>query len=290
MRVPASQSTPADRGVFDGGLRRPLVITADDLGFSAAVTRGILDAHRTGIVRSASLLVTYPGSAEAAALAACEGGLEVGLHLDLVGGLPAADPSAVRSLIDRDGRFRPLGAFVRRLLTGRVRARDVATEVRAQARRARSLGIAPLAWDSHRHVHLIPFVARVVGAVAREEGVRWLRRGHSPGWARGWKPRALSASTTLSERWFRGIAGNDWYVDLSSWRTHDPADLRRMPIGRGVGELGCHPADVDDEPHARDALAGRRVAELAMLTEPALLAALAGDVGWRVPARSSAGG
>ncbi|MDP9266565.1 MAG: ChbG/HpnK family deacetylase [Chloroflexota bacterium] len=255
------------------------------------MTRGILEAHRNGIVRSASLLVTYPESAEAAGLAACERGLEVGLHLDLVGAGPAADPSAVRSIVDREGRFHPLGVFVRRILTGRVRASDIATEVRAQARRARSFGISPLAWDSHRHVHLIPFVARVVGALAREEGVRWLRRGRSPRAARGWKPRALSISTLASEGFFRGIPGNDWYLDLSSWRPQpDPATLGRLPMTRGSGELGCHPGEIDDRPDPADALAGRRVAELALLTEPAVLAALGRAVAWRVPARSARGG
>ncbi len=255
------------------------------------MTRGILAAYRNGIVRSASLLVTFPGSAEAAALAVRESGLEVGLHLDLVGGRPATDPSAVRSIVDGDGRFHPLGAFVRRLVTGRVRAGEIATEVRAQAMRARSFGIAPLAWDSHRHVHLIPFIARVVGGVARDEGVRWLRRGRSPDVARGWKPRALSVSTVASERFFGGIPGNDWYLDLSSWRPRPgPAALALLARAPGSGELGCHPGQLDDGPDAGDALALQRVAELATLTEPALRAALAHQVGWRVPARSAHGG
>ena len=263
------------------------MITADDLGLSAPVTRGILDAHRRGIVRSASLLVTYPGSAEAAALAACEPGLEVGLHLDLVGGQPAADPSAVRSLVDDDGRFRSLSAFVGRLLTGRVRAREVAIEIRAQARRARSFGISPLAWDSHRHVHLMPFVARIVGPLAREEGVRWLRRAASPGAARGWKPWALSVSTAASEESFRDLPGNDWYLDLSSWRRRDPWALRRLPTDARTGELGCHPGEADEGSGGRDPLARRRVAELAMLTRPETVAALAARVRWRVPTASS---
>lgn len=266
-----------------------LAVTADDLGLSRAVTKGILEAHRNGIVRSASLLVTYPASAEAAALAGCESALEVGLHVDLVGGSPTADPSAVRSLIDREGRFLPLAGFVRRLVTGRVRASDIATEVRAQATRARSLGIAPLAWDSHLHTHLIPFVARVVGAVAREEGVRWLRRGRSPHGGGGWKPRAVSLSTLASEAFFRGIPGNDWYQDLSSWRPElDAAALARIAALRGSGELGCHPGEIDDAGDQRDALAGR-AAELAFLTDPAVVVALRDKIAWRVRAGSPAG-
>ncbi len=75
-----------------------LVVTADDLGYSEGVDRAILHAHREGIVRSTSLLVTFPRAAEAAALARAEPGLEVGLHLDLVEGTPVSYPAAVRTL------------------------------------------------------------------------------------------------------------------------------------------------------------------------------------------------
>ena len=142
-----------------------IVVTADDLGLSAGVTRGILEAHRRGVVRSTSLLVTFPAAQEAAELALAERELEVGLHLDLVGGQPVSDPATVPSLCDEDGRFYPLPVFTRRVFTGRVRATDLALELRAQAARARSWGIPALAWDSHRHVHLMPPVALVVGRV-----------------------------------------------------------------------------------------------------------------------------
>jgi len=82
-----------------------VVVTADDLGLSPGVTRGIFEAHRRGVVRSTSLLVTFASSAEAAALARAEPDLEVGLHIDLVGGGPVSDPAAVPSLCDREGRF-----------------------------------------------------------------------------------------------------------------------------------------------------------------------------------------
>ena len=132
-----------------------LVITADDLGLSPAVTKGILESHRRGVVRSASLSVTADSSAEAAAQARMEPDLEIGLHIDLVGGWPVTDPAVVPTLVDGEGRFLGLSELTKRLFSGRVRAGELAAEVRAQAALARSWGILPLAWDSHRHVHLI---------------------------------------------------------------------------------------------------------------------------------------
>jgi len=252
-----------------------LVVTADDLGLSPAVTRGILEAHRAGVVRSASLLATYPGGEEAAALARTERDLEVGLHLDLVGGEPAAGAGAVPSLVGGDGRFHPLRAFALRLGTGRIRPSDLAREIRAQVRRVRGWGIEPCAWDSHRHTHLLPQVARVVGAVAREEGVRWVRRAAPPTMPRSPKAASLAAATAVASFFLRGIPGNDWFVDLTSARPAlDAADVALLAAHGSVGELGAHPGHVDDALRARDSLAEARERDLALLTDPLLVSAI----------------
>jgi len=260
-----------------------LVVTADDLGLTDGVTRGILEAHRRGIVRSTSLLVTYPGSEAAAALAREESDLEVGLHIDLVGGTPAGPRAKVGSLIEMDGRFPRLREFVGRLVSQRVSARELADEIRAQVARARSWGTPAAAWDSHRHVHEIPFVARVMGVVARQEGARWVRRVRpAPVW-RGAKPLALAASAALSERYYRGLGGNSWYVDLSSWRPRDASAVALLAAYAGIGEIGAHPGYADDALRREDTLTDRRDADLRLLTDPLLRSVLGRDaVSWRV--------
>src|SRR5437867_3546992 len=223
--VPRGRAPDVPRPLPDPAQRAPralrpvtVVVTADDLGLSPGVTRGIFEAHRRGVVRSTSLLVTFASSAEAAALARAEPDLEVGLHIDLVGGGPVSDPAAVPSLCDREGRFFRLAELARRLVTGRVRPADIAAEVRAQAALARSWGHAALAWDSHRHVHLLPPVALVVGRVARDEGVRWIRRACPPRLWTAPKEAALRVATFASAPAYRGIGGNRWYVDITSER------------------------------------------------------------------------
>jgi chitin disaccharide deacetylase len=74
---------------------RYLIVNADDFGASAGVNRGIAEAHRRGIVTSASLMVETSGSEEAARLARQSPALSVGLHVRLEG---RKEPSA--DLID----------------------------------------------------------------------------------------------------------------------------------------------------------------------------------------------
>jgi predicted glycoside hydrolase/deacetylase ChbG (UPF0249 family) len=259
-----------------------LVVTADDLGLSSGVTRGILEAHRGGIVRSTSLIVTFPAAQEGAALALAERDLEVGLHLDLVGGRPASDPAAVPSLCDDDGRFYALPIFTRRLFTGRIRPSELAAELRAQAARARSWGVPALAWDSHRHVHLLPPVALVVGHVARDLGVRWVRRARAPRLRRQLKTASLHAASVVSDLAFRGIRGPSWYVDITSLRPRlDAAGVALLAAYGGLGELSGHPGYVDGDLSSADA-AVQRADDLALLTDPLLRTALGNSVTWRV--------
>jgi predicted glycoside hydrolase/deacetylase ChbG (UPF0249 family) len=263
-----------------------LVVNADDLGISPGVTRGIIEAHRRGIVRSTSLVVTFASSPEAAATVRTEPDLEVGLHLDLVGGEPVSDPRTVRSLCDEDGRFHPLAEFTRRLFTGRIRVSELSTEVHAQAELARSWGLEPLAWDSHRHVHLMPPVALVVGRIARERGVRWIRRARPPRTWSGPKQAALRLGTFGSALAYRGIAGPSWYVDVTSERPRlDAAGLALLATYGGIGEVSCHPGYIDEElRRTGDALVDARSDDLKLVTDPLLRVAFGDDtVRWRVP-------
>ena len=60
-----------------------LIVTGDDFGLTPGVNRGILEAHRLGILTSASLMVNRPASEAAAILAREYPALSLGLHLEL---------------------------------------------------------------------------------------------------------------------------------------------------------------------------------------------------------------
>src|SRR5438034_11679377 len=62
--------------------KRYLIVNADDFGQSAGVNRGIIEAHKAGIVTSASLMVCWPAAVQAAAYARKHPALSLGLHFD----------------------------------------------------------------------------------------------------------------------------------------------------------------------------------------------------------------
>jgi predicted glycoside hydrolase/deacetylase ChbG (UPF0249 family) len=131
----------------------------------------------------------------------------------------------------------------------------------------------------------MPPIARVVGRIARDEGVRWIRRARGPRAWSGPKQTALRAATFVSALAFRDIPGNAWYVDITSQRPRlDAAGVALLATHGGVGEIGSHPGYIDEQLRATDHLVDERATDLEILTDPLLRTALGSEaVRWRVP-------
>src|SRR3972149_1037605 len=82
-----------------------LIVNADDFNLTEGVSRGILEAHRHGLVTSTTVMVNLPCLTQSRDLARDAPGLGLGLHLNLTFGPPALPPGRVPSLVDGDGRF-----------------------------------------------------------------------------------------------------------------------------------------------------------------------------------------
>jgi predicted glycoside hydrolase/deacetylase ChbG (UPF0249 family) len=266
--------------------KRFLVVTADDYGIGPATSEGILHLAGQGLVTSAVLLVNSP-FAEAGVRAWRRAGepMELGWHPCLTLDRPLAAVEQVPTLVDADGRFRPLGGLIRQLWLGRVRAAEVAIELRAQLERFRALlGHPPTVVNSHHHVQIFEPIGSVLRDLLARQPVRpYVRRVREPWQTLLCVPGARGKRAFLSALGRRdaglqlraGFPGNDWLAGVT-----DPpcvADshflvrwLRCMP-GRVV-ELTCHPGFLDTTLIGRDCTPGdgqmqRRVCELDLLQQ-----------------------
>ncbi|RPI27553.1 MAG: ChbG/HpnK family deacetylase [Acidobacteria bacterium] len=119
------------------------VVNADDFGLSPGINRGILEAHRAGIVTSTSLMVNTPGSAEAASVSRSFPNLSLGLHVNLTNESP--DPAAA------------LSAW-----------KDFSAELENQFRRfCELIGCLPTHLDAHQNVQRDPRVLPFLLDLAR---------------------------------------------------------------------------------------------------------------------------
>ncbi|HKM87161.1 MAG TPA: hopanoid biosynthesis-associated protein HpnK [Xanthobacteraceae bacterium] len=262
-----------------------LIINADDFGLSEPVNAAIEQAHRSGILSAASLMVGAPAAADAIERARALPNLRVGLHIVLVDGDPVTDRAHIPGLIDRSGRFRnDLARYGARIALDASVRRQVAEEIIAQFEAYQATGLPLDHVNAHRHFHLHPAVAAAVLSIGRQYGMRALRVPVEPWpvvagidpqtrrligriaapWAALMRGRFRRAGLTTADAVF-GLA---WSGAMTGTRL--AALLGRLPPG--LVEIYLHPAVTNA--FAGAALGYRYAEEFAALCDPDCVAAV----------------
>ncbi len=251
----ATEPSATDQSATDLAARR-LIVNADDLGRTRGINEGILEAHRRGIVTSATLMVNYESAREAVAMLENAPGLGLGLHVALTGGEPTLPADQVPSLVDARGLLpaKPEGLL-------HVAPHEIAMEARAQLERFRELtGAEPTHFDSHHHSHRIPAVSDALIELARE-------------CERPVRCASLAVRQRLGEA---GIATSDAFVESFFGEAASLSVLLEIlsELESGTTELMCHPGRVDETLRLGSSYVDERESELAVLTDPRVVAAV----------------
>lgn len=235
---------------------RALIVNADDCNFTDGVTRGILEAHRRGLVTSTTVMVNLPGLERARDLVRSAPALDVGLHLNLTYGPPVLPLATVASLVDVSGRF--LRDPSRQAQVGDPR--QIRQELEAQAARFWLVfGRRPSHVDSHHHLHRFDPILELALGLAASLGIPL--RAVSPEMARRIRGGGLAAPDRMV-----GDVGPEPY-----W-TRERLLTTIASLEEGVTELVCHPGYAD--PSLDSSYATQRDAEREALCDPGVAEAL----------------
>jgi len=235
---------------------RRLIVNADDLGRSRGVNRGVLLAHKNGIVTSTTLMANADAAEDAAGLARDQKRLGIGVHLVLTYGKPLSPSGAVPSLVREDGSFPPRPHLVR----GKFRGEEVLAEFRRQIDHvAKLLGRAPTHLDTHHFVQDEPEVLWAFTTVAKERALPVRNQ------SRAQRDSFRKSGLRTPDQFVRDFYGKEAVTTTSLL-----ALLGR--IAEGTSELMCHPAEVDEDLLTSSYARERRV-ELATLTSAEIIAA-----------------
>jgi chitin disaccharide deacetylase len=216
--------------------QRVLIVNADDFGRSPGVNQGVIRAHEQGVVTSATLMVRWPATIEAAAYAR-RSSLSVGLHLDL------------GEWEYRDGEWHTCYQVL-----ATETADSVAEELNRQLEQLeRLIGQPPTHLDSHQHVHRDEPVRSALLEAGKRLGVpvRWFTPGiayNGAFFGQDSKGTPLPGAITVEA-----------LVDV----------IETIPAG--VTELACHPAaELDHD----SAYGEERIREVETLCDPRVRAAI----------------
>jgi len=261
-----------------------LIVNADDFGLTPGVNRAILELHRAGALTSATLMARAAATHEAIAIARDTPALGVGCHVVLVDGEALLESAKLPTLVPtRKGRFRPaLGAFVKDLLTGRIKQDEIEAEARAQIEYLQTRGLKLTHVDTHKHTHMFPAVLRPLLRAARACGIRAVRNPFEPAWSVRATPGAallrraqVRMLRSLQPSFLRIVAKQGFATTCGALgvlatgtldrRTIDSL-LERVP--NGAWELVAHPGYNDAAlANVRTRLRGSREIELRALQQ-----------------------
>jgi len=250
-------------------VKKQLIVTADDFGLTEKINEGIVQAHRNGVVTSASLMVNGGAFESAVALAHRNPGLDLGLHLNLT--------------------HRPM-QLVRQLAQGKISTGALEKAIREQIEKAIGTGLAISHVDGHKHVHVIPQVLDIVRRLAPTYGIRAIRSMATVTprlgslLARNSKSRSailkqyilgVSASCLWRLSWRKNsilpMAGPDRFYGIAETGFLDLQAFADIidHLTPGVNEVMCHPGYVDEAlSKIPTRLRTQRERELEMLTCP----------------------
>lgn len=267
---------------------RRLIINADDFGMTSGVNRGIVEAAKTGVVTSTTLMANAPRFDDAVHLAKSSPSQGVGCHVVLIQGIPML--SGLAPLRNGSGNFKnSIKNFAQTALQGRLATEEVCNEVAAQIRKIQQSDITVTHIDSHKHTHIFPQVLRPALRAARECGVRAVRNPFEP--ARAWPGRRVLATPAMWVRCagvsafqvfageFRkavaeaGMKTTDGTVGIAATGKLDERMLEAIvnALPDGTWELVCHPGYSDaDLLAAETRLTNSREVELQALTSEAI--------------------
>lgn len=269
---------------------RNLIVNADDLGWTEGVNRGIAEAHRNGIVTSASLLANGAAFASGVEMARTTPGLGVGVHLNLSDGEPVAERELVTTLLNDKGELegRPESLLLK-LARRSVSVQEIEQEWDAQIQKVRASGVEPTHLDGHRHVQMLPGLFEIVLRLAKKHGIAAVRISHEESSLRvalsagakqkgtvvmkqGVQARGLKllAPDAREQAERAGIAAADYFCGIAQTGELTKEGVLRLLeiLPEGTTELMCHPGYMDDDlAKSATRLQASRQTEVAILTD-----------------------
>jgi chitin disaccharide deacetylase len=237
---------------------KKFIITADDFGAAVPINEAVEEAHRSGVLSAASLMVGAPAMTDAVERARRLPALGVGLHLTLVDGRPVLSPHQIPDLVGPDGRFPndPVRFGIALFFSVRMRQQAEA-EIEAQFARFRATGLPLDHINGHQHFHMHPVVTRAIARVAPDYGSPAVRVPLEP-FRHSWRATADRPIRRLTTWLFYAAQTRGMRRCLSAaglplndhvFGVNDSGEMleRRLlqfveRLPDGVSELYCHPA------------------------------------------------
>lgn len=156
--------------------RKPvfLVINADDFGYFASVSRGVIECVRRKAITATGIMANGPRFKETIEWLREFPELDIGVHLNITYGLPLT--SGMKACLScYEKKFQDRMRTARLILCKKLPVSTVIEEWRAQIKKCLSNGLRIRFINSHEHIHMLPPLFKPFVELTREFNVPYFR-------------------------------------------------------------------------------------------------------------------
>jgi len=152
-----------------------VIFHGDDFGLTTGINKGVIQAHRNGLLSSASIVANGEAFEDAVALVKANRDLDIGIHLVLSDERPIL-PVGQLSIRTPEGSVFPARQKVfYATLSRKIDYNQIKTEWCAQIEKCFHAGIPISHIDSHQFVHLFPGLFQLALQLAERYAIPYVR-------------------------------------------------------------------------------------------------------------------
>lgn len=236
-----------------------IIINADDYGYYACISKGILQGAEHGAITATGFMANSPDFTEYAEWLKSVSELDIGVHLNISYGAPLSIELA-DYLNPWQGEFPDKLTMVRSILTGKLPVQMIEKEWRLQIERCLRQQIDIRFLNSHEHLHMLPPLYKIFCQLVNEYQL-FNSRKTTPEWLMPLSLGALFRNSALS-------AINVFNSQQSMFQSpkllglNESGDLTIIYLNKILGslkrgrvyELMCHPGYFDSDEITNSAL------------------------------------
>jgi predicted glycoside hydrolase/deacetylase ChbG (UPF0249 family) len=237
-------------------VKKKLIITADDYGFTPGVNKGIEACIHLGFPFATCVMTNMPFWRTISSVVRDHPTVSYGIHWCVTQGSSVSPVSQVPTLVDSDGKFYDPSEFRLRVWKGQIDLVQLEVELAAQLDLLRTAVPEVIFWNTHQNVHVTWWLYRIFARTAKRLGLTTMRN-HQRVLARSGKP-ALPFYLGHPIFWGKGLILNRWAARARTFGMNMPigiiADVDSGPghmnvcealdgtEWEGTAELAIHPA------------------------------------------------
>lgn len=151
-----------------------LIVNADDYGYYAGVSHGIIDGALNGVIRATGIMANSENFEEHVGWLDNVIELDTGVHLNLTHGQPLSYD--MRNAIKKwDGNFPGKYQIIWEVITGRLTVECVRKEWQMQIQRCIDAGLEPIFINTHEHLHMYPALFTIIQNLADHYKIPFIR-------------------------------------------------------------------------------------------------------------------